>query len=172
MMGGQSDDPNSLNNAGAALIYNNPVEYGNYILDYLQATTNAIGAQKIEDKLYCYDFQVEKLCHFFVINTGNTNIQEDGEAGDSLARINEQLDEIIPKILQSTARWKIFVCHRPPYTNDSFHSPGFFGYDNILWQNIESRLNFKNLGIDLVLSGHGQQYSVFRDNDNVYYIVN
>jgi len=146
-------------------------EYGSYILDYLEATTNKLGDQKIEDKLYCYDFEIGDLCHFFVINTGNTAAQQNGVTGDPTAKISDQLDEIIPKIKASKALWKIFVCHRPPYSNDDFHNPGFFGYSNSLWQTIKSRLNFKNLGIDLVLSGHGSQYSVF-EKDGVYFLQN
>jgi predicted phosphodiesterase len=145
-------------------------QYGEYILDYLTATRDELGSQKIEDKFYCYDF-VKGLCHFFVINTGNNDVNNNNDSEDIFARINDQLDEIIPKIEESTARWKVFVCHRPPYTNDQFHRPGLFGYNSVFWQNIKSRLNFSQLGIDLVLNGHGHQYSVFQ-KDGVYFIQN
>jgi hypothetical protein len=145
-------------------------DYGAYLLDYLPATRESIGETNVANKKYCYDF-VKGLCHFFVINTGNNNIQTQFEAGDPFADINGQLDEIIPKIEASDARWKIFVCHRPPYTNDQFHRQGFFNYSGTFWQNIRSRLNFANLGIDVVLNGHGQQYSVFQ-KDGVYFIQN
>jgi len=145
-------------------------EYGDFILNYLTATRDAIGATKRNNKFYCYDF-VKGPCHFFVINTGNTAIQSNGEAGDALANIQAQLDEMIPKILASNSIWKIFVCHRPPYTNDEIHRRGFFNYNSLFWQNITSRLNFANLGIQIVLNGHGQQYSVF-EKDGVYFIQN
>lgn len=145
-------------------------DYGDYLLNYLTATTESIGETNRANKKYCYDF-VKGLCHFFVINTGNNDIQSLGTAGDPFADINGQLDEIIPKIQASDARWKIFVCHRPPYTNDELHRQGFFNYNSTFWNNIESRLNFVNLGIDVVLNGHGQQYSVFQ-KDGVYFIQN
>lgn len=144
--------------------------YGDYLLNYLPATNEEIGNTNRTNKKYCYDF-VKGLCHFFVINTGNNNIEGQGTSADSFADINGQLDEIIPKIAASRARWKIFVCHRPPYTNDEFHRPGFFGYSGTFWQNIRTRLNFAALGIDLVLNGHGQQYSVFQ-KDGVYFVQN
>jgi len=145
-------------------------DYGNYLFDYLPATRESIGSTNRTNKKYCYDF-VKGLCHFFVINTGNNDIQSLGTAGDPFANINSQLDEIIPKIQASNSRWKIFVCHRPPYTNDVQHRQGFFNYNSTFWNNIESRLNFENLGIDVVLNGHGQQYSVFQKN-GVYFIQN
>lgn len=144
--------------------------YGDYLLNYLPATRDQIGSTNRTNKKYCYDF-VKGQCHFFVINTGNNDIQAQGTQGDTFADINGQLDEILPKITASQARWKIFVCHRPPYTNDELHRPGFFGYAGPFWQNIKSRLNFASLGIDLVLNGHGQQYSVFQ-KDGVYFVQN
>jgi len=145
-------------------------DYGAYLLDYLTVTRDSIGETNVANKKYCYDF-VKGLCHFFVINTGNNAIQTQGEAGDPFADINGQLDEIIPKIQASDARWKIFVCHRAPYTNDQFHRQGFFNYNSQFWQNIALRLNFADLGIDVVLNGHGQQYSVFQ-KDGVTFIQN
>lgn len=144
--------------------------YGDYLLNYLPATNDEIGSTNRTNKKYCYDF-VKGLCHFFVINTGNNDIQSQGTSGDPFADINGQLDEIVPKIQASKSRWKIFVCHRPPYTNDELHRPGFFGYAGAFWSNIKSRLNFASLGIDLVLNGHGQQYSVFQ-KDGVYFVQN
>ena len=117
-------------------------QYGEYILNYLTATNLKIGPTKRAQKRYCYDF-VKGPCHFFVINTGNT-AAESNLSSDINVQLNEQLNEIIPKIRSSTSPWKIFVCHRPPYTNDESHAPGFFGYSGG-WENIKSRLNLCDL---------------------------
>ena len=60
----------------------------------------------------------------------------------------------------STAKYKIAIVHEPPYTSENRYWPG---YEALRWP-------FKELGMDLVLSGHAHNYERL-DVEGLTYIV-
>lgn len=71
-----------------------------------------------------------------------------------------QYDRIAEKIGESTAPWKCAMMHHPPYSSDAVHG-----------SQPDSQWDFKELGIDFVLSGHGHDYEHILLED-VHYFVN
>ena len=84
---------------------------------------------------------------FFILNTGiktdGTMIEPDGNTSTG-----NQAQWLVEAIRQSDAHWKIVIFHHPPYTSSSNYSPG----------KTELRWDWRNLGIDLVFSGHAHNY--------------
>lgn len=84
---------------------------------------------------------------FFILNTGiksdGTMIEPDGNTSTG-----NQAQWLVEAIRQSDAHWKIVIFHHPPYTSSSNYTPG----------KTELRWDWRNLGIDLVLSGHAHNY--------------
>jgi hypothetical protein len=142
-----------------------PGDYGQFLLDSLPATREAMPQSNRLSRLYCYDF-VQGPVHFFVLNSGNTS------SGDSLSasadpqmKIAEQVAQLTPAIHASSAPWKVVVIHKPPYTGDIVHEPGS--------QAVRDLWDWEELGINMVLSGHGHTYEIWRDGSTgPHYFVN
>jgi predicted phosphodiesterase len=133
-------------------------DYGLTLVNNIPRMKQLLGYSKIVNELYCYDF-VKGPVHFFVLNSG---LGDDvpSEASDPKMKLQEQLNEMIPKIQRSTSPWNIVVVHRPPYSNESLHNGG----------SVNLRLDYKGLGVQAVLSGHSHIYERFLI-DGVTYIV-
>jgi len=135
-------------------------DYGATLLSNLTAVASAIGASKIAQKLYCYDF-VRGPVHFFVFNSGNTASGDTLNSGsDPFIQLADQINDLTPKIQNSTARWKIVVVHKPPYTSETVHRLGA----------IPMRLDYASLGVHAVISAHSHNYE-YIVNDSVPYFV-
>lgn len=84
---------------------------------------------------------------FFILNTGiktdGTMIEPDGNTSTS-----NQAQWLVEALRQSDAHWKVVIFHHPPYTSASNYTPG----------KTEMRWDWRNLGVDLVLSGHAHNY--------------
>lgn len=78
--------------------------------------------------------------HFLIYD--NDARFEDGFDASSI-----QAEWLRVKLLLSTARWKIVLMHRPPYSSDTVH-----GSDTDL------QMQFKSWGAHVVLSGHAHDY--------------
>lgn len=136
-------------------------DYGGAILTALEYTTAAaIGPEKQDTHLLCYDF-VRGPVHFFVFNTGNTasGDQMDEEIDPNI-QLQAQIDELEPLMLASTSPWKVVVCHKPPYTSEQVHREGA----------APMRLDYAALGIDIVLSGHSHDYEVYTNGGIQYFV--
>ena len=96
-----------------------------------------------------YDF-VWGDVHFFMIDS-------DPSQTDGIEETSVQALWIKDKMLNSTAKWKIAVLHRPPY-----HSTGS-QYDEMRWP-------FKLWGADAVLSGHKHNYERLLVDDLLYFV--
>jgi hypothetical protein len=135
-------------------------DYGQSILDNLPLLNDLIGSTKITNKLYCYDF-VQGPIHFFVLNSGNSASGDQMlENVDTYIQLQDQLDEILPKITGSTSIWKILVVHRTPYTSENTHREG----------SLPLRLDYESLGVKVVLSGNSHIYEYIYTG-NTSYIV-
>lgn len=77
------------------------------------------------------------------LNTADTLIEP---AGNDI--LSEQREWLIAQIAASTSQWQVVVIHHPGWTSSSDHYPG----------TPSSRWDWRDLGIDLVLSGHGHNY--------------
>jgi predicted phosphodiesterase len=96
-----------------------------------------------------YDF-VWGDVHFFMIDS-------DPRQADGIEETSAQALWIKDKMLNSTAKWKIAVLHRPPY-----HSTGS-QYNEMRWP-------FKSWGADAVLSGHKHNYERLIVDDLLYFV--
>lgn len=84
---------------------------------------------------------------FFILNSGyntaGTMVEPDGNSSTS-----NQAQWLEAAVKASDAHWKIALFHHPPYTSSSNYTPG---KTNLRW-------DWRNLGIDLVMSGHAHNY--------------
>jgi hypothetical protein len=84
---------------------------------------------------------------FFILNSGfksdSTMVEQDGNTSTG-----NQAQWLTEAIRQSDAHWKIAIFHHPPYTSGTSYTPG----------KTELRWDWRNLGIDLVLTGHSHNY--------------
>lgn len=92
-----------------------------------------------------YDF-VKGDAHFFVLNSDESETAAKEEDGIDIS--SKQYNWFTEAVKASTARWKIVLVHRPPYTSDEAHQFG----------SVKMRWPFDMHGIDLVLSGHTHSY--------------
>ncbi|MEJ2195791.1 MAG: metallophosphoesterase [Ignavibacteriaceae bacterium] len=97
-----------------------------------------------------YDFVWGDI-HFFMIDS-------DPRQADGIEETSAQALWVKDKMLNSTAKWKIAVLHRPPY-----HSSGANNYSEMRWP-------FKSWGADAVLSGHKHNYERLIVDDMLYFI--
>ena len=135
-------------------------DYGKALLRQLNVVRGLIGQENLDKNLLCYDF-IRGPVHFFVLNSGNTASGETMDEGlDPNIQLQAQLDLLTPRIVASTIAWKVLVVHKPPFTNSANHRPGA----------IPLRLDYKALGIDVVLSAHGHNYEYFSINDTSYFV--
>jgi predicted phosphodiesterase len=135
-------------------------DYGAGIIENLPLVKNNLTQQKINSKFLCYDFKINNI-HFFAFNSGNTY------SGDSLTQQNDQFlnlenqfEEMLPKIRNSQYKWKIVLVHKPPYTNEYTHKPGAGPL----------RLDYKAEGVDIVMSAHSHLYEKININ-NIFYLI-
>lgn len=84
---------------------------------------------------------------FFILDTGiktdGTMVEPDGNTSTS-----NQAQWLVEEIRESDAHWKIVIFHHSAYTSASNYTPG----------KTEMRWDWRNLGVDLVLSGHSHNY--------------
>lgn len=108
-----------------------------------------------------YDF-VWGHCHFFMLNSGlksdtdGAPVEPDGNDVFSI-----QAEWLQMKIAQSTSRWKIGVVHQGPFGSNINH---YLGQPAARWP-------YRQMGLDVLLSGHGHSYErLFVDH--FWYVVN
>ena len=84
---------------------------------------------------------------FFILNSGfksdSTMVEPDGNTSTG-----NQAQWLTEAIRQSDAHWKIVIFHHSAYTSGTSYTPG----------KTDLRWDWRNLGIDLVLSGHSHNY--------------
>ena len=135
-------------------------DYGATLLSNLTAVNTLIGATKVANKLYCYDF-VRGPIHFFVFNSGNTPAGDSmNEAVDPNIQLSAQISDLEPKMLASTAPWKVAVVHRPPWSSEQIHRTG----------TPPMRLDYAAMGIDIVLSAHCHDYEYINTGGIPYFV--
>lgn len=71
----------------------------------------------------------------------------DARFADGINAASAQAEWLRVKLLLSTARWKIVLMHRPPFSSDTTHG-----------SEPDLQLAFKAWGADLVIAGHGHDY--------------
>ena len=114
----------------------------------LQPYLNYFGLTEVGGRSY-YDF-VENDIHFFCLDTG------DNDTNSELGQGQEIWLQV--QAAASTAKWKVVIMHHPPF------SSGMHGSHPNL------QLDYKAMGIDLVLAGHDHIYERI-EKDGVTYIV-
>lgn len=93
---------------------------------------------------------------FFVLNSGATGVFDpDGETEASV-----QGQWLVAEMAASSNTWKVVVLHKAPYSSNATYTPG----------QVEFRWNFKAMGADLVLSGHGHDYERILVGDLQYLV--
>lgn len=131
---------------------------------------NQYGDNRLLNKFYCYDF-VHNGIHFFVMNTGNSAAGNNlDESADGFMKWNQQVRDMVPRILASTADYKILVMHKPPYTNKSGIRPGV-EEARIFTTPEHGSLTYSDMGINVVLSANNEMYEHIVDSDQIHYIV-
>lgn len=97
----------------------------------------------------------ELFCIDSGINTAGTVVEPDGNTVGSV-----QHGFFTNAVNGSSAPWKVAVLHHSPYSSDSTHGDT----EDLQW-------DFAEMGIDVVLSGHGHTYEHIL-LDDVHYFVN
>lgn len=115
-------------------------DYGSSILDCIGKTRVLISEADREAGKLFYEFAVGSV-RFFVLNSGIND-------GDENLFLAEQVAWLQSRAMAASEPWLVAVVHRAPYTSDVNYAPGIEMF----------RLNFKNYGIDLVLSAHAHNY--------------
>lgn len=101
-------------------------------------------AARNSGKLY-YDYEVGHA-HFFVLNSA---IDDTGSGEPDGINVNStQYYWLRAALAASTARWKIVLLHRPPWTESTVYRTG----SEVM------RWDYGDLGADLVLAGHAHAY--------------
>lgn len=106
-----------------------------------------------------YDVVVGNV-HLFVLNSG---LNTAGSKVESFGNdpLSLQAEQLRYALARSTARWKVVVFHHPAYTSSASYQPG---YTDLRW-------DFKGMGADIVMNGHGHHYERLLVG-NLPYIVN
>lgn len=128
------------------------------------------GDNRFNNDFLCYEF-VHNNIHFFVMNTGNTSAGYNlDESADGLMKWNQQVRDMVPRILASTAEFKILVMNKPPYTNQPGIRPGV-SVARTFTTPEHGTLTYSDMGINVVLSANSKMYEHITDTDGVHYIV-
>lgn len=130
--------------------------YGDPLSGILLAQQAAIGASNITDRKLWFRL-VRGEVEFFVLNSG---LDDDDAYAVSGAILDDQKAWLEAALADSTATWKVVVCHRPPYTSDSVHGPGL---EVMRWP-------FLEWGANVVVSAHAHDYERLLV-DGMHYIV-
>lgn len=93
-----------------------------------------------------YDF-VDGPAHYFILS-GDPREPDAGFTNTSTLLNGAMMDWLSAMLAISTARWKVVVCHFPPYSSDVLYTPGA----------LYLRADFKAMGADLMIAGHGHNF--------------
>lgn len=125
--------------------------FGNHDWDSITGSDLLTAAQFAKfpylDQDHAYYVQSDDLVSVYFLNSGlNTDGDLIEPAGNDI--VSEQREWLIAQIAASTSQWHIVVIHHPGWTSSTDHYPG----------TPATRWDWRSLGIDLVLSGHGHNY--------------